>query len=407
MMNMDNTRLQLLIRRAICGTISTTEHNELQERLADAPDDNAVIHVLRQHWETLETDNEFFSREEGQEILQRILEKNDDTHVRRSKGLRKPYGYWLAIAASMLFVAISWQKFDCFFGFGQSKSVPLQQAIAESGIVPGRDRATLVSANGNILNLDGTDTGITLKDGLIYAHRPDSEADILYPEIQSDTLENSGYYTLSVPKGGHYRVVLDDGTKIHLNAASTLRFPVRFTGNTREVELTGEGLFEVTSNKDRPFMVKTPQQTIRVLGTTFNIQAYPDIGETKTTLVEGVVEVLRQDRVTMLQPGETAVSRPGEKDVEIKKGSVNKDIAWHNDYFIFENENIVSIMDRVARWYDVDVSYEGRLDHIHLGGIFQRSKSIVRLLESFEATGLITFSLEGRRIIVKENRNDA
>ena len=406
MMNMDNTRLQLLIRRAISGTISPSEHNELQERLADAPDDNAVIHVLRQHWEALETDNEFFSREEGQEILQRILEKNDDNHARRPGGIRKPYGYWLTIAASLLFVAISWHKFDCYFGFGQPENVPLQQAITESGIVPGRDRATLVSANGNILNLDGADTGITLKDGLIYTRRPNGEEDMLYHEVQSDTLENNGYYTLSIPNGGHYHVVLDDGTKIHLNAASTLRFPARFSGNTREVELTGEGHFEVTSDKERPFMVKTPQQTVRVLGTTFNIEAYPGIDETKTTLVEGVVEVLRQDRITMLRPGETAVSRSGEQDIEIKKANINKDVAWHNDYFIFENEGIVSIMDRVARWYDIDVSYEGRLDHIKMGGIFQRSKSIVRLLESFEATGLITFSIEGRRIIVKENKNN-
>src|SRR5690606_3551110 len=143
-----------------------------------------------------------------------------------------------------------------------------------------------------------------------------------------------------------------------------------------------EGFFEVTADAKRPFLVKTPLQTIRVLGTTFNIHAYPELGKMKTTLVDGAVEVLHKDYVTTLKPGEAAVSKRGQRGVYIKKGDIDKDLAWHNDYFIFDNEEITDIMDRVSKWYDVEVNYKGKLESIRLGGIFQRSKSILQLLES-------------------------
>lgn len=392
----------LLIDRALNGDISAMERDELQELLADLSNEEVIRQALQDKWELFESKKPFFSKEQGHKILQQILDRNEGG---RSPGRKlRALFPWFKIVAVVLLLATAWKVIDFYFGNSDTKRLTLEQAVAQSGIEPGSDKATMVFANGNAVTLDESNTGLKTQDGRAYVYNAANER-VLY-EVLSEGIGNSTYYTIKVPKGGHYRVALEDGTKIHLNAESTLRFPVRFNGGPREVELTGEGLFEVATDAKRPFLVKTPLQTVRVLGTTFNIHAYPDLGKMKTTLVEGVVEVLQQDRITTLKPGETAVSRPGQYDIYIKKGDIDKDLAWHNDYFLFENEEIVSIMERVARWYDIDVSFKGRLENIRLGGIFQRSKSIVQLLESFEATGLVAFNIEGRRITVIEKTID-
>lgn len=399
---MDNTRLLLLIDRALNGAISAMERDELQALLADLSNEDAVMQMLQEKWELFESKKTFFSKEQGHEILQRILDDNGS--VRSSDRRLRALFPWFKVVAVILLLATAWKVIDFYSGSRDTKRLTIEQAVAKSGIEPGRNKATMVLGNGKAVALDGSNTGIMTEEGRVYVYNAIDEQ-VLY-EVQSAEIGKGTYYTVKVPKGGHYRVALEDGTKIHLNAESSLRFPIRFTGGLREVELMGEGLFEVATDAKRPFLVKTPLQTVRVLGTTFNIQVYPNRGKMKTTLVEGVVEILQQDRVTTLKPGETAVSKPGQRDIYVTNSDIDKDLAWHNDYFLFENEGIVSIMERVARWYDIDVSFKGRLENIRLGGIFQRSKSIVQLLESFEATGLVEFNIEGRRITVIEKTID-
>jgi len=401
---MDNARLLLLIDRALEGTLSTRERDELQELLADLSNEGAVMQALENKWELFESKKAVFSNEQGQEVLQRILEGNGDTDDSQSsdKKLRALFP-WFKVVAVVLLIAATWKVIDFYSNscdtYGcDTKKMTIEQAVAQSGIKPGSDKATIVLADGKSVPLNESNTGLLSKKGKVYVCNS-ANGQIVY-EVQSDGVGSNRYHTVKVPKGGHYRIALEDGTKIHLNAESSLRFPVRFTQGVRKVEFKGEGLFEVAADAKRPFLVKTPLQTVRVLGTTFNIHAYPDLGKMKTTLVEGVVEVLQQDHAATLKPGETAISKLGQRDIHIQKGDIDKDLAWHNDYFIFENEKITSIMERVARWYDVEVSFQGKLENIRLGGIFRRSKSIVQLLESFEATGLVAFNIEGRRITV-------
>lgn len=393
---MDNARLLLLIDRALTGTISAAERDELQTLLADVPNEDTVTQVLEDRWKLFESKTSVFSKEEGQEILQRILDGSENGRP-SDRGMRKLFP-WVKIAAVVLLTAAVWRMIDFCFGDCESTELTIEQAVAQSQIEPGSDKAMIMLANGKAVTLGKSNTGLLSKKGKVYVYNS-ADGRILY-EIHSDGVTGNPYHTVKTPKGGHYHVALEDGTKIHLNAESSLRFPIRFTHERREVELQGEGLFQVAADAERPFLVKTPFQTIRVLGTTFNIHAYPDLNKMKTTLVEGAVEVLQKDRIMALKPGEAAVSRRGQPEVHIKNADIDKDLAWHNDYFLFDNEDIVSIMDRVARWYDIEINYKGRFENIRLGGIFQRSKSIVQLLESFEATGLVKFTIEGRRITV-------
>jgi transmembrane sensor len=219
------------------------------------------------------------------------------------------------------------------------------------------------------------------------------------------------YNTIRIPKGGQYRLVLPDGTKVHLNSASTLEYPTRFTGTSREVKLTGEAYFEVKPQLSEnsqpamptsriPFIVKTATQQVEVFGTVFNINAYNEQA-TKTTLVEGSVRVAANTtQAVMLQPGEVATCTAGQTGLMVEQADLDEDLAWHNGYFIFNDEDIRSIMERVARWYDVEVAYEGRMEDKRFGGVFQRSKSITQLLENFRTTGLVDFKITERRITV-------
>src|SRR5690606_23429621 len=164
--------------------------------------------------------------------------------------------------AVVLLLATAWKVIDFYSGNCDTKRLTIEQADAESGIEPGGDTAMMVFANGKAVTLDESNTGLMTKVGRAYVYNAANER-VLY-EVLSEEIGSGTYYTIKVPKGGHYRVALEDGTKIHLNAESTLRFPVRFTGGPREVELTGEGLFEVATDAKRPFLVKTPLQTVRV-----------------------------------------------------------------------------------------------------------------------------------------------
>lgn len=398
---MDNARLLLLIERALNDALSVAERNELQELLADMSEEDAVIRILEHQWASFEPRNPVFSEDQGRAILQKVLDGDHDN--RSSKGRLRVLLPWFKVVAAALVAVAAWVTIAHYSSSRNAPKLTIKQAVERSGIEPGTLKATIVLANGKEMTDDDSSQGIVSKAGEMYVYN--SENGRIVYEVTSDEVNTGKYHTVVVPKGGHYHVQLEDGTKIHLNAASSLRFPIRFTNQVRAVELTGEGFFEVAADAKRPFLVKTQQQTVRVLGTTFTIRAYPSLGNVKTTLIDGAVEVIRDDHTALLKPGEAAISRLGERAVYVEKTNIEEALAWHKNHFLFDNESIKDIMDRVGRWYDVEIDYKGNLDNIRLGGIFHRSKSIVRLLESFEATGLVTFTIEGRRVTVARKKN--
>jgi transmembrane sensor len=267
-------------------------------------------------------------------------------------------------------------------------------------ILPGGNKAILKLANGKTILLDSMSKGQILQESGIQISKT-AEGTVIYKVINQNTSNQLSYNTISTPKGGQYQVLLPDGTKVWLNAASQLRFPVAFTGIDRKVELSGEAYFEVASNKQKPFKVITAHQEIEVLGTHFNVNAYADEELTKTTLLEGQVYVSKGREKTMLKPGQQAVNDAGVSGLTVKKVSdLSEAIAWKNGVFMFDNEDIYTIMNKIARWYDVDVQFTADMRGKTYGGNISRFKDVKEVLKTMELTRTIHFKIDGRRILV-------
>jgi transmembrane sensor len=262
-----------------------------------------------------------------------------------------------------------------------------QLANSKKDIPPGTNKATLTIAGGSTVVLDSAKSGIAVNgDGLTYNDNSKVNA-----EISAATKMLS----LQTPKGGTYKLVLPDGSVVWLNAASRLNFPSTFAGQKqREVELSGEGYFEVAKNKAQPFIVKSRGQKVEVLGTHFNINSYDDEPVTKTTLLEGRVRIGN----TILKPGEQAENN----NTGIKTQTVDIDevMGWKNNYIVFQDEKIENIMRKISRWYDVEVVYEGEMPTDDFGGRVNKLAYVSQVLKKLELTNKVHFKIAGRRIIV-------
>ncbi|MDB5019663.1 MAG: FecR family protein [Pedobacter sp.] len=264
-------------------------------------------------------------------------------------------------------------------------------------IVPGSNKAVLTLSDGSHIDLDNSKEGLLCKQGNVKVGKLASGKLVYQPAGSTSTAII--YNTITTPRGGQYQVVLSDGTKVWLNAASALTFPATFVGKERTVELSGEAYFEVAKNKRMPFKINLNKMAIEVLGTHFNVNAYPDEPEIKTTLLEGSVKLRSENVVALLKPGQQGVFA-NSPNFNINPVDVQEAIAWKNGYFIFDNENIQGIMRKISRWYDVEVDYKGKIDEGDFGGTVSRFNSVSGVLKSLELTGTVHFKLQGRRITV-------
>lgn len=290
--------------------------------------------------------------------------------------------------------------------FGHQKFLKSGDGLASKMIAPGGNKAILTLSDGSQLFLNDSKNGnlaqesgisiVKTKDGeLIYQALGDPKA----TEV-SDLPAPEKYNILETPKGGQYQIILPDGTKVWLNAASSLKFPASFAKlEKREVLLSGEAYFEVAKDKLKPFKVIAVgaaglTEGVEVLGTHFNISSYPDESNLKTTLLEGAVRIGNQ----VLAPGQQSVRTPA--GLKIKKIDVEEVIAWKNGFFVFENDNLEGILKKLSRWYDVDIVYDGSLNHVKVIGSVSRDKNLEEVLRLLEKTDKFKFKLKGRRVFV-------
>jgi len=270
---------------------------------------------------------------------------------------------------------------------------------ASTEILPGGNKALLTLGNGQKISLSDAANGNIANQANVSITKT-ANGELIY------TIQNMGdrslpptYNTVETPKGGQFQVVLPDGTKVWLNAASSLRFPTYFSGTDRKVELTGEGYFEVAKNKEMPFIVKTDGQQTEVLGTHFNINSYTDEGATRTTLLEGSVRVRTPTAMQLLKPGQQALLKGG----VLKVGDVDIEVAtaWKNGQFMFNDEHIEAIMRQISRWYNVEIEFAHQPSDTKLfWGTISRFENVGQVLEILEMTKSVKFKIEGRRIIV-------
>jgi transmembrane sensor len=341
----------------------------------------------------------------GDELDQHLREKRIlnkiSTSIAEQKSSGKYNTSWIAAAVLIIAAAAS------LLFFRPTKAVNTGLTFAKHtdtrhDVKPGGNKALLTLENGNQIALNDISVGTVLKEGNITVSKQSNGLLEYKVTPATNTKTTVAYNTISTPVGGQYTVVLPDGSKVWLNAASSLKFPTAFTGTERRVELTGEGYFEVAKNKHMPFKVNFNQEEVEVLGTHFNISAYPDEAVTRTTLLEGSVRISKNNIKKVLIPGQQAISSIQTNGFNIAQVNTDEAIAWKNGLFLFHNENIRSIMKKIARWYNVDVNYQGSFTNQEYGGRISQSKNLSEILKNLELTGTIHFKIEGRRVTVME-----
>jgi len=255
-------------------------------------------------------------------------------------------------------------------------------------------------ANGKTIPLNGEKKGILTTSSQI-AIRKVAEGKIQYEVVSTASAKNPGNNTIIIPRGEQYQLVLPDGTKVWLNAASSLTFPEFFAGKERTVTLDGEAYFEVAKHTSMPFYVKAKGTTIEVLGTHFNVSAYSDDQQVKTSLMEGAVKLSNEKASTILKPGQQGIFSTNSA-IRIETVNLGDVSAWMKGYFIFNDEPIANIMKQVNRWYDVDIQYEGDVQQVKYGGMISRYDDVRQFLRVLEMTSTIHYNMEGRHITLKK-----
>ncbi|HJT74501.1 MAG TPA: FecR domain-containing protein [Chitinophaga sp.] len=307
---------------------------------------------------------------------------------------------WMSVAAAIA-VLVTVGGYFLYRSGNTPEHQPL--AVIQDDALPGSNKAVLTLANGQRIILADAKNGELAQQGsAIIEKKADGELNYTSGEAQDeDALPMIN--TVSTPRGGKHHLVLADGTHVWLNAASSITYPVTFNSREREVEITGEAYFEVAQHATQPFRVVCKGQRIEVLGTHFNVNAYPDEPVIKTTLLQGAVRVIADS-------GESAVLKPGQQAVldnlqHVKVSSVVPEVAidWKEGDFIFKNETLPDIMRKVSRWYDVDVDY-GHYNNSKLtfSGEVSRSRNLSVVLKMLEATAAVKFTVKNNHITIAD-----
>lgn len=330
-----------------------------------------------------------------QQRVQRMIAETDEALApvwqsvpTRSRRFTRFLPYAAAVA---LLCVVGWFVFDTL------RPSP-DPAVSATEILPGGNHAVLTLADGRMINLDETQSGIVVHEDAV------SYEDGSALDFGTESLANIQKLTLTTPKGGTYQVTLPDGSRVWLNAGSSLTYPSRFTPKSREVTLTGEAYFEIQEQRFVPFKVLTEGQEVEVLGTQFNLSAYADDPATQTTLVEGSV------RVHIPTNGASLQLQPGEQGqlVNDALGKSTVDIAqyisWKSGLFDFTDQSLDVVMRQLARWYDLEIVYEGEIPQMEFFGKIYRTQPLSNVLKILESAQ-INFRVEaGRKLIISATK---
>lgn len=361
--------------------ITREEFDQLFSELAAMADEEVKIAILGLLNNQTETVDAAFIEERVASLYPQLQTKLTQPAKRPISG--RLIRWSATVAAVILVFLVGWLTF-----FDKNENNDEVTAITPEQILPGANRATLTLADGRVIDLNTEQNGIIVGE------------EITYRDGSSVLREHVSQLALSTPRGGQYEVTLPDGTNVWLNAASKLEYPSRFTDEERVVRLEGEAYFAVAKDDRKPFRVVCAQQEIEVLGTEFNISAYPDESEIKTTLVEGSVSLKTDHRpATTLKPNQQAILHKGVLD--ISNVDVSAAIAWKNGLFNFHGLTLDDALKQVERWYDVKVRYEeGKRPKGYLGGKMSRGVKLSTFLDFLEQDFQIKAELKPDQTLV-------
>jgi len=395
-----NARLTYLFNSYYHQTATQQEQDELMEIIHSSINDAQITALIHEAWDNLEIDGPLFDRTKSIDILNSILQGNsghDNVHPIRPPDKKQ---LWLKLgvaAAMMVFVG-----FGAYVFLKHDKNIIAKRNIAKTkplhDVLPGGNKAILTLASGKTITLDSAKNGLLVNEGAARIHKT-RDGQLVYETDKNDDGSAAPMNTVSTPRGGQYQLVLDDGSKVWLNSASSLSFPAVFKGKTREVEITGEAYFEVAKNAKMPFRVKVNNTVVEVLGTHFNIMAYNDEAVMKTTLLEGSVKISNSQNFSMLKPGQQAQLNQNGPIKVIDNPEADDAVAWKDGIFQFRDAGIETIMRQAARWYDVQVSFAGKIPAKEFTGRISRNVKASELMEMLKYMG-INYKIEDKHITV-------
>ena len=397
---MIESRLTYLFLAYFNKSATPNERDELMELLAQAENDDQVKTLLAETWQQFNSQSQQFNDSQGEEMLANILQKGTankpvpviTAHNRSFNWIR------IAVAAAILFFAVTglylWlNPKQPGHQIAQSKKISKD---TKDVIVPGGNKAVLTLSDGSNIVLDSTHQGTLAKQGNAKVMKLNT-ATLAY-NAGDENSQEIVYNTLSTPSGGQYQLILPDGTRVWLNASSSIHFPTIFKGKERNVTVTGEAYFEVAKNAAMPFKITVKDVEVQVLGTHFNIMAYNDENSMNTTLLEGSIKVSKGSSNKMLVPGqESRINKTG--DIKVVEADIEEVMAWKNGWFQFNAYDIEKVMRQISRWYDVEIVYEGKIPTGHFSGIVSRANDISQVLKIMQAGG-VHFKIEGRKVVI-------
>jgi len=317
-------------------------------------------------------------------------------------GSTKTYWWRYVIAASVLALTAGVTLWS--LRHPKSETPAVAKAPVVNDVQPGGNKATLTLADGRTIDLDSSGNGVLANQGNTFVAKLDGQ--LAYNKAASEAPTTATYNVLATPRAGQFTLVLPDGTKVWLNNASSLRYPVWFTGATREVDLTGEAYFEVAKDATHPFRVHIHNSvagsdggTIDVLGTSFNIMAYSDENAESATLVDGSIRYSHNGNSALLKPAEQSVLNAQGDLKTLHNVNVAEITAWKNGYFHFDHSSLETTMRQLARWYDVTVEYDGTIQPQEFMGKIQRNMSLASVLKGLEGEH-VHFKLQDKKVTV-------
>jgi ferric-dicitrate binding protein FerR (iron transport regulator) len=411
-------RIRYLLDAYTSKKATVLEEQELMEWVQDAQEDSELKTYVQEVWNQHNHGTEF-SYVNWDRMFEQVIGRDKIPIVPMYKR-RGPWIKWVAAAVILFVVCGLW-----FIVSRKSQVAGGKEQVAKANDVaaPKDNRAVITLADGSKVFLDSVESGTIAQQSNVNVLRTE-DGRIIYNREDAKTQGTLVYNTLTNPRGSKViDMQLSDGSHVWLNAGSSVTYPVAFVGNERKVEITGEAYFEVahmstpalkgtpaSGGQRMPFIVKHGDVSVTVLGTHFNVNAYDDEDALKVTLLEGSVRVgignselgIGKKKEVVIKPGEQAVVGIGNLELGIRKDvDVDEVMAWKNGMFKFKDATIESLMRQIARWYDIDVSYEGKVTN-HFIATIPRNVSAANAFKILEQTGGVNFKIEGRKVIVMQ-----
>ncbi|HWK02760.1 MAG TPA: FecR domain-containing protein [Puia sp.] len=392
-------RIQFLLIQYLDGKASPDELERLSEYLTSVPEEEAWMELMEELMIT-EPSLSGYDPADWQPFIEQLKQKNASVTsspvitVHRSHFLRR--SRWWAVAAILLLVvggAWWWLLLN-----RQAPVAAGKPAAPSIDVLPGGNRAVLTLAGGKQIILDSAANGLLTQQGNVQIQKL-ANGRLAYQRID----EKPGsvlYNTLSTPRGGQYQLSLPDGSRVWLNASSSITYPTAFAGTERMIKVTGEAYFEVVHNGRQPFRVRAGDQLIEDIGTAFDVNAYTDEPGVKTTLVEGKVKVSRGVAVRVLSPGQQAQSLGGDIEI-VPHADMEEALAWKKGAFAFRDADLPTVMRQLARWYDIDVEYDGPVPTGHFDGEIGRSLTLNQVLQGLANTRINYTIINNHKIIIR------